>query len=87
MSIHVLMEVPVHNMGTMLPALAQWDILEFCVKVYIYIYIWMSGNMESCTTVARNIKAPLLQYTMKTTNHIHHRMQYLIKTALTGNNI
>ena len=35
MSIHVLMEVPVHNMGTMLPALAQWDILEICVKVYL----------------------------------------------------
>ena len=27
------MEVPVHNMGMMLPALAQWDILEICVKV------------------------------------------------------
>ena len=33
MSIHVLMEAPVHNMGTMLPALAQWDILVICVKV------------------------------------------------------
>ena len=33
MSIHVLMEVPVQNMGTMLPALAQWDILDICVKV------------------------------------------------------
>ena len=42
MSIHVLMEVPVHNMGTMLPAPAQWDILEICVKVctcYIHVYV------------------------------------------------
>ena len=36
LSIHVLMEVPVHNMGTMLPALAQWDILVISVKVYCF---------------------------------------------------
>ena len=32
-SVNVLMEALVHNMGTMLPAFAQWDILEISVKV------------------------------------------------------
>ena len=32
------MEVPVHNIGTMLPALAQWDILEIFVKVHTCRY-------------------------------------------------
>ena len=54
-SIHVLMEAPVHNMGIKLPALAQWDILEICVKVYtcymyfcVYMKIFLLQDIQRC---------------------------------------
>ena len=47
----MLMEVPVHNMGTMLPAPAQWDILEICVEVHIHVYIFTYIYMYACVYI------------------------------------